>query len=213
MRYIENSIGSAYLPKLLGTYERELAQVVEVVCAARPDLIVDLGAAEGYYAVGLAVRNPQARVVAFERELAGRAALLKMAVLNGVENRMRILGECGLPELQAALTTDSERTPFLVCDVEGDEDRLLDPIAVPGLNRALILAETHEFVHRGVTQELQQRFEATHKVSCIWQTPRASEDFPFRGGPTRLLPRSYLAWAVSEWRPERMCWLWMVPRE
>jgi hypothetical protein len=28
---------------------------------------------------------------------------------------------------------------------------------------------------------------------------------------TGLLPRSYLNWAVSEWRPTRMSWLWMRP--
>jgi len=213
MRYIENSIGSAYLPKLLGTYERELAEVMEMMCALRPGLIVDVGAAEGYYAVGLALRNPGARVIAFERELAGRAALLKMAMLNHVEDRMQILGECGPREFQAALTTLSGRMPFILCDVEGDEDGLLDPIAVPGLRTAFVLAETHEFICPGITNQLQTRFAATHHISCIWQTLRAREDFPFRGGATRLLPRSYLAWAVSEWRPERMCWLWMQPRE
>src|SRR5579859_5362525 len=51
MRYVDASIGSAYLPKLLGIYERELHPVIEEACASRPGLIVDLGAAEGYYAV------------------------------------------------------------------------------------------------------------------------------------------------------------------
>ena len=68
MRYVSNSIGGAYLPKLLGIYERELTQVMEAACARQPRLIVDIGAAEGYYAVGLALRNPQATVIAFEAE-------------------------------------------------------------------------------------------------------------------------------------------------
>ena len=29
---------------------------------------------------------------------------------------------------------------------------------------------------------------------------------------TMALPVSYLDWAVSEWRPERMSWLWMTPK-
>src|SRR5437660_11467263 len=72
MRYIDRAIGSAYLPKLLGTYECELAAIIEEVCARGPRLIIDLGAAEGYYAVGLALRNPQARVVGFEQLETGR---------------------------------------------------------------------------------------------------------------------------------------------
>src|ERR1700722_2566319 len=65
MRYGSVSVGSAYIPKLLGIYERELSSFIEAACLKRPDLIVDVGAAEGYYAVGLAVRNPTAKVIAF----------------------------------------------------------------------------------------------------------------------------------------------------
>jgi hypothetical protein len=220
MRYIDQAIGSAYLPKLLGTYERELANVIELVCASRPRLIVDVGSAEGYYAVGLAKRNPQARVVAFEREATGREALRTMAQLNRVQDQIQVLGNCEPTELQAALCAGNDgylgaspQRPFLLCDVEGDEGRLLDPAAVPGLRRASILVETHEFVFPGITNRLRRRFAATHSVNCIWQTDRARADFPFRGAATWLLPKSYLDWAVSEWRPSRMCWLWMRLRE
>ena len=57
---------------MLGTYEKELNSVIEEACAAHPSLIVDVGAAEGYYACGMALRNPQARVVAFEMQAKGR---------------------------------------------------------------------------------------------------------------------------------------------
>jgi hypothetical protein len=219
MRYIDKSIGSAYLPKLLGTYERELGHVVEAVSTRQPLLIVDVGAAEGYYAVGLALRNPQARVVAFESDIAGQAALRRMAELNDVQNRLQIMGACGPSELQSALSTHRNahggpfETSFVVCDVEGDERRLLDPALVPSLRRALILTETHEFVCPGITDELIQRFAETHAIDCILQTNRSRTDFPFCGPATWLLPKSYIDWAVSEWRPVRMCWLWMRPHE
>ena len=54
MRYIDASFGSAYIPKLLGTYEQELSNVLAGIIAKRPKAVVDVGAAEGYYAVGLA---------------------------------------------------------------------------------------------------------------------------------------------------------------
>lgn len=219
MRYVENSIESAYLPKLLGTYERELAHVIEVVCARKPRLIVNIGAAEGYYAVGLALRNPQARVVAFERAAKGRAALNTMAQLNDLQKRLEIRGDCGPFELELTLRNnaptspqDTHPAPFVLCDIEGEEERLLDPEVVPQLRGTLMLVETHEFVHQGITEKLTQRFDASHKVDCIWQSTRSLEDFPFRSSATWLLPESYLSWAVSEWRPARMCWLWMQPR-
>jgi hypothetical protein len=79
MRYIQGSVGSAYVPKLLGIYERELTTYMEEACALEFPLIADIGAAEGYYAVGMALRNPNARVIAFEMEQKGRAALKELA--------------------------------------------------------------------------------------------------------------------------------------
>ena len=209
MRYVSNSIASAYLPKLLGTYERELAHVLEFACARRPGLIVDIGAAEGYYAVGLALRNPTTRIIAFEELPEGRLALREMAILNRVKKQIQIQQRCEPANLSATLAC--EKNPLVICDVEGDEERLLNPGAVPELKCATILAEMHDFVHAGITEEIQRRFAATHKTERIWQQPRTHSDFPFRTIGTVLLPRSYLDWAVSEWRPVRMSWLWLQP--
>jgi hypothetical protein len=209
MRYVETSLGSAYLPKLLGIYERELAAAIDAVCARRPRLIIDVGAAEGYYAVGLALRNPQARVVAFEMDPRGRETLRHMANLNGVTGRVEVRGRCEPQDLNAALGATDD--PVLVCDVEGDEELLLDPDLVPDLRRAAILVETHDFVRAGITETLQRRFQRSHGIEPIWQEPRSRHEFPWRTLGTVLLPGSYLEWAVNEWRPVRMCWLWMDP--
>jgi hypothetical protein len=69
----------------------------------------------------------------------------------------------------------------------------------------------HEFVQPGVTEELRRRFHATHRVEEIHQQPRLGKEFPYRTIWTALLPGSYLEWAVSEWRPGLMSWLWMKP--
>jgi len=213
MHYVDASVGSAYLPKLLGTYERELAYLIEQACANRPGLIVDLGAAEGYYAVGLARRNPQARVIAFEQDIAGREALRKMARLNGVADQVEIHGRCEAADLQLCLNSWSARlpnhVPFVICDVEGDERLLLDLATVPSLETANVLVETHDFIRPGITEELRSRFGPTHTIECIWQSARSRREFPFSSAGTRLLPGSYLDSALSEWRPVRMCWLWM----
>jgi predicted O-methyltransferase YrrM len=210
MHYVRDSIGSAYLPKLLGIYERELSQYIEAICAQRPSLIVDLGAGEGYYAVGLASRIPSARLIAFEMDSIGQAVVAQMAALNRVSERVEIRGKCEPLDLAEAL--GDEPRPVVVCDVEGYEDKLLDPVVVHALCRATILVEVHEFVIRGITDEIHRRFAETHKIEHIWQESRSRSDFPWRTLGTSLLPGSYLDWAVSEWRPERMSWLWMVPK-
>ena len=209
MRYVTDSVGSAYVPKLLGTYESELALQVESICHRKPSLIIDIGAAEGYYAIGLAVRNPQARVIAFEMDVQGQAALREMASLNGVAGRVEIRGKCEPTDLAAVL--GDTPSPVIVCDVEGYEQNLLDLKAVPALARATVLLELHDFIIPGITEELLARFSGTHRIEHIWQQPRSREQFPWRTFGTSLLPKSYLDWSVSEWRPVRMAWLWMEP--
>lgn len=209
MRYIDHSYFSAYMPKLLGIYEKELNACVEAACDLKPDLIVDIGAAEGYYAVGLALRNPQTPVVAFEMQPAGREALLEMVRLNEVEGRVDIRGKCEPGDLQNVLA--SAQKPLVVCDVESYELVLLDSEAVPALRSTHILVELHDFMHRGLAETLEKRFASTHRVTRIWQDEREMSEFPASTLYTRLLPKSYIRWAVSEWRPERMSWFWMEP--
>ena len=209
MQYIRTSQGSALIPKLLGSYEKELAVCVEGACALRPDAVIDVGAAEGYYAVGMALRNPSARVTAFEMDEKGRYALAEMIQLNEVADRVRVRGKCEPADLQASL--DGAVRPLVVCDAESYELVLLDPAAVPGLNGAHILVELHDFMHRGLAETVAGRFMTTHRLTRIWQEERAAAEFPYATVYTRLLPKSYLAWAVNEWRPEQMSWFWMEP--
>jgi len=211
MQYISGSVGSCYIPKLLGIYESELAAEVEFICQRKPTLIVDVGAAEGYYAVGLARRNPQAKVIAFEMEPKGQASIQQMGRLNQVDSQVEIRGKCEPADLAAALAGDPQ--PVVICDVEGYEEKLLDPVAVPALVQSCILVELHEVLAPGITEKLKQRFSATHEIKLIWQEPRSRSQFPWRTFGTALLPKSYLDWSVDEWRSAagRMSWLWIKP--
>lgn len=209
MRYIDKSVGSAYIPKLLGIYERELWAHVEAIIALSPPVVIDIGAAEGYYAVGLTRRLPQCRTIAFEMNASGRNALARMAELNGVSARLGVRGKCEPDDLAAAL--GNEPNTAVVCDVEGYEKHLLDPAAVPALRRAAVLVELHDFLVPEITETLKCRFSPTHRITHIWQQPRSRDEFPWRTLGTALLPKSYLDWSVSEWRPVQMAWLWMQP--
>jgi hypothetical protein len=209
MKYVASGVGSVYYPKLLGVYERELHPVVAAIGRLRPDRIIDVGAAEGYYAVGLARCNPQAAVVAFEETPDGQRLVREMAALNGVADRVRVLGRCEPGDLRAELA--GARRPVVVCDVEGYETTLLDPAAVPALATTWVLVELHEFVTAGVGELLRGRFQDTHRVAEIAQTDRTRADFPYLRWLARLLPHAYATFAVNEFRPARMSWLWLEP--
>jgi len=209
LRYCDSSVGSEYLPKLLGTYERELHGIVEEICARHYQTVVNVGAAEGFYAVGLARRLPEARIVAFEMAPEGRKLLVEMAEQNCVGERIVSKGLCAISDL-AEVVCDSPPRCLVIVDAEGAEEELVAPEAVAGLRRCDVLVEVHDFVVPDVGEHILDRFTNSHSVQKIPAVGRRFEDLPFQ--PSFLAKRLY-HWhflrAMDERRPPGMYWLWM----
>lgn len=55
MRLLDRSVGSAFLPKLVGSYEAKLHPFLRRAATQAWDVVIDGGCAEWYYAVGLAM--------------------------------------------------------------------------------------------------------------------------------------------------------------
>jgi hypothetical protein len=211
MRFVSRSVWGAHVPKLAGTYERELHDLIEAMIARRPRLIVDVGAAEGYYAVGLATRLPEARVIAFDQMESARRELASLAAANAVGDRISIEGSCAPGSLERALA--GEAAPAVVCDVEGFEDVLIDPAAVPSLRRAAILVELHDTKAPGVTGRVTERFAATHDIVQRAQVERHADEYVLsRGTLRRAWPAGVVRYALNEFRTPGTSWAWMVPR-
>ena len=62
MRYVDTATEGALVPRLLGTYESELHPYLKRFAAEGCEDVIDVGCAEGYYAVGLARLMPGALV-------------------------------------------------------------------------------------------------------------------------------------------------------
>ncbi len=154
---------SALYPKLLGTYENELAGVVVDALVKRPPVVVDIGAADGYYAVGFAFRNPETRVIAFEQNPRAQVELRKLAELNGVIARIDVRGHCG-PEDIAQLGADGG---LVIVDCEGFEDVILSEENIRHLAGWDFIIETHDGFSPEVTKRLEERFAATHEIRRI----------------------------------------------
>ena len=154
---------SALYPKLLGTYENELAGVVVDALVKRPPVVVDIGAADGYYAVGFAFRNPETRVIAFEQNPRAQVELRKLAELNGVTARIDVRGHCG-PEDIAQLGADGG---LVIVDCEGFEDVILSEENIRHLAGWDFIIETHDGFSPEVTKRLEERFAATHEIRRI----------------------------------------------
>jgi len=80
MKYPKNeSFGSAFLPKILGTYEKEISSLVQSLLNSNYDIVLDVGCAEGYYAVGFAKFGKARKVFAYDIQEKARKLCSEMA--------------------------------------------------------------------------------------------------------------------------------------
>ncbi len=157
-------------PKILGCYEAELHPAIAKAIARKPTAIVNIGCAEGYYAVGMARALTQARIFAFETDARGQSICACAAAANQVGDRVWVQGSCGIETLRELLP-QLERL-LLIVDCEGAELSLLDPTQLPEIKRCDMIVECHDFMNPQITATLRQRFADSHEVDNVGEGPR-----------------------------------------
>ena len=163
MEFVAQSAEGCHLPKLIGCYEAELQPHIEAAIERGYDTIVNIGCAEGYYAVGLGLRLPQARIVARDINPAAQEACRRVATLNGIAERVEVDGRLDPAELPGLAVG---RT-LLLCDIEGAEIELLDPDRYPCLRAFDIIVELHDVVRGDISRVLPARFVDSHTVTVV----------------------------------------------
>ena len=149
MRYPHDLRGVDHaLDKLLGSYESEIQPAIERLL--QEDVFVDLGSADGYYAVGAALRGCDVR--AYDLAWNARRLARKIAHMNGVEIEQHRRARADFPDDAAVL-----------CDIEGAEADFFTPELCSRLTGPVVI-ETHEHYRPGVTDMLADRFQRPSEV-------------------------------------------------
>src|SRR5262245_52951124 len=196
--------GNATL-KLLGCYEHELWPAVELAISRQPTAVINVGCAEGYYAIGLALRLPKTEIIAFDINSWSLEQCFHMACENDVGPYVQIREGCRKPkELQLGYDH-----ALYVLDCEGDELDLLDPARCSDLLGSDIIVECHDFTGP-ISYQLAIRFEPTHDVDVI------EPDLPPYREYQKLLdplPIGMKVSAITEKRPQGTIWLAMMSKQ
>lgn len=202
--YLPFASGSGLLPKLVGSYELEIHAAVEAAIGRGPARVINIGSGEGYYAVGLARRLPGALIHAFDTDIVARQRTRRLARSNGVGGQIRVGGLCRPEDLRRLAGPGS----LVVCDCEGCELYLLDPVRVPELVLADLIVELHDFLDPAISATLLERFRPTHEIEVFSMADRSTLHWPALDalGPERR------ANALWEGRPEGMQWAWLQAR-
>ncbi|MDQ8208549.1 hypothetical protein QEH52_13575 [Coraliomargarita sp. SDUM461003] len=172
MRYpFRGSYGSIFEGKLYGTYESELSPVFERLFEQKKyTQLIDIGAAEGYYAIGLAQRHPSLDVVTFDISPKAREMQKQIAAHNAVSDRITI-GQYCAPKTLTVLPL--HQPTLLICDCEGYEGILFaDRSTAEQLKESDLIVELHTSPGINIRQQIEQVFAATHSISFVSaQTP------------------------------------------
>lgn len=202
---VRQLINSAIITKLVGCFEEPIQGWISDVADRKYERIINIGSAEGYYAVGFAFTKAAPKVVAFDIVERPRQMLEKLATLNNVLPQIEIRTLCDWDQLQ---TLSGPKT-LVFCDIEGGEGDLLDLVKVPNLRHTDLIIETHDCMLPGVTNLLIERFRQTHQIEVQSDTERQWKKYAW---PDAFTDRMKRGW-TNEGRPKGMLWLRLTSKQ
>lgn len=204
MDYVAKATEGALIARLLGVYESELHPHLAAFAADGLDCVIDVGCAEGYYAVGLARTMPDVAVHAYDINPKAREACADLAARNGVAERVTVGSEFKADGFEAF----AGRRVLVMIDIEGAEVDLLRPDLSPSLAGMSLIVETHDGIRPGALAAVRDRFAPTHDIVEVKTGAKTLE------GPPWLLDMPHLdqLLAVWEWRKKPTPWLVMRPK-
>jgi hypothetical protein len=197
--------------KLIGFYEREVLDAI-FAKGKRYDYLVNLGAGDGYYGVGLVRQGVAARSICFESNADSRETIRNCAKSNGVEARVSVAGTASADFLDSSLLRDvSLADSLFIIDIEGNEFELLKEPTLDRLRRSELIIELHgPFFPKDPQLEYQLVALLEGYFDCKFLTTGPRD-------PSAISELSKLndsdRWLVcSEGRPYLMRWIHCSPR-
>jgi hypothetical protein len=150
----------APIAKLTGTYESDLHPVISEALVRKPRVFVDIGAADGYYAVGFA-KASGVETHGFELSPRARQLCAEVSHLNGAS--ISLHGGATSSRLRSLPLTNG----FVLSDCEGAEADIFDKRVIAALHSTLVVIEVHEWACAGVEALLAERFDASHDAELV----------------------------------------------
>ena len=192
----------------LGVYEKE---ILDLISAQEPfDTFLDIGAADGYYAVGLLHAKMIQKAICFEISEEGQRAIKENWMINESPGELEVYGEANEQSIALVATKLSENTLVLV-DVEGFEFQLLSHEVIAALGKCKMVIEIHNWIenfeekYSALLRDLDKYFD----IAIIAPSERNTQNIELLRSYTddnRLL-------VSSERRPCLMRFLHLVPKQ
>lgn len=139
-------------------------------------------------------------MIAFEVDSKGRQLITRLALIN----RTEVFIEGRFDE---NYDTKSKKD-FILMDIEGGEEELLDEKRFHSWKESVILVEVHS---QEIKEKLYARSNITHNSFFTPVVERTMVDYPFNPPFPRLLKRWWWA-SIQEWRSDSIGWIIFEPK-
>jgi len=126
---------------ILGVYEEHILKKLIEFSKKGNYPFIDIGAADGYFAIGMAFSETFKKIYAFEIEEGGRNSLNKNIENNFCKDKVVIDIEANFETLQEII--NKNKSAVILIDIEGSEFDLLDDKLLKLLSNCYIVCELH----------------------------------------------------------------------
>jgi len=202
------AIRSVFLPKLIGCYEAEIYPVIKNWIKNKNDYskLINIGCAEGFYAVGIASKMPNIDILVFDMLDEAIEKVKKLAIFNNISlERFEFQSECTLEKLQ---NIDLGEKPFVICDCDGCEKHIFTKKMAQLLSNAELIIELHGHYDVRNSTQVIYNFLDTHNLQLIQNRKKNPSSYP----ELKAYSQSAAEKAITERRDGFHEWAYLTPK-
>ena len=160
--------------KILGLYEKEIQDlIVSIQKDKNYSTFVDIGGADGFFAIGSLVNNLFEKCEVFEISKKGRISIQKNSKQNNVYDSIKIHDKASKRSL---IKIDNINNSLILCDIEGGEYELFDEKLINEIHPSDIIIEIHKDKENTLVN-FEKRFTKSYSLTKITQEPRSLKNF------------------------------------
>jgi hypothetical protein len=193
----------------LGLYEQEVLLDLATL-KRRFNTFVDLGAADGYYGIGVLVGNLFNKSYCFEISEDGQKVIRENSVLNGVHHQLVVNGKAE-KDFYKQIAEDDLSNCVLFVDIEGGEFELFDAQLFAKFQDAIIYIELHDWFFQDGEEKLKKMKEDSSLTHSWVELRTTARDLSAYSELHKLNDSD--RWLIcSEGRGRLMTWVKLVPK-
>ena len=152
--------------QLLGCYEKEVQEeIYNLTKKNNLEYFINLGAGEGYHAIGSKVANLFKYFFCYELDKSNQKTIKKNFQLNGINENIQIFSKADIDFLKYLENKINFSKSLFLFDIEGDEFKILDKRNIEIIKNSYLIIELHHFYSSKI--EVDEFYELLHKFYNI----------------------------------------------